>query len=70
MIEDYREANAQVLPSSNSENWPVSLIWDDGRPSIRRPFQFEQFWLDHKFFEDFFSKWWEEMEPPRGTLMY
>ena len=70
MIEDAREANARVLPSIGSYHWPVSLIWDDGRPTIRHPFWFEQFWIEHKGFKELISKWWEEMEPPRGTLMY
>ena len=70
MINGDREATTQVLPYVGSEHSPVSLVWEDGYPPIRFPFRFEQFWVEHKNFKELVEKWWEEMEPIRGTLIY
>ena len=70
MIEGDKEETTQVLPSATSDHWPISLVWDVGGPPIRHPFRFEQFWLEHKDFKDLVGKWWEDMEPIRGTLIY
>ena len=35
-----------------------------------KPFRFEQFWLEHKDFNDLVNQWWQELVPPPRTVMY
>ena len=61
---------AQVFPIVGFDHWLVCLVWDGTGPPIRRPFRFEQFWLEHKDFKSLAHQWWEDMDTPRGTQMY
>ena len=70
MIDGDKETKTKALHSVGSDHWPVSLVWEEGGAPIRNPFLFEQFWFEHKNFKELVEKWWEDMEPIRGTLMY
>ena len=37
---------------------------------MRKPFQFEQFWMEHKDFKYLVQQWWQELVPPSGTTMH
>jgi len=61
---------ASVLPSVGSDHWPISLQWDWSSEALRKPFRFEQFWLEHKDFKDLVGQWWKEASIPEGTNMF
>ena len=60
----------EVLPAVGSDHWAICLRWDWSCSTMRKPFQFEQFWMEHKDFKDLVQQWWEELVPPSGTTMY
>jgi len=62
--------NASVLPSAGSDHWPISIQWEWSSDSLRKPFRFEQFWLEHKDFKDLVTHWWKEAAIPEGTSMF
>ena len=37
---------------------------------LRKPFRFEQLWLEHKDFKDIVNQWWQETVPPTGIVTY
>ena len=49
------EIRVDVLPATGSNHWPVCLNWDCSSSTLRKPFRFEQFWLEHKEFKDLFA---------------
>jgi len=36
----------------------------------KKPFRFEQFWLDHPDFQENIQDWWREVDVPHGSKMY
>ena len=64
------EIMADVLSAACSDHWPISLSWDWTCSTLRKPFRFEQFWIEHKDFKDLVQQWWQELIPPSGTTMY
>ena len=64
------EIMADVLPTACSDHWPISLSWDWTCSTLRKPFRFEQFWMEHKDFKDLVHQWWQELVPPTGTAMF
>ena len=43
---------------------------EGGGTPIRNPFRFEKLWIKDRNFKELVGKWWEEMEPISGNLMY
>lgn len=65
-----RELTTHIFPLAGLDHFAICLQWLRlGAPS-RRPFHFEKLWLGHPYFKDNVQKWWEEIEVPRGTLMF
>ena len=52
------EVSANVLPTTGSDHWLICLQWDWSDHPIRKPFRFEQFWIEHKDFNSMVQKWW------------
>jgi len=59
-----------ILPYSGSDHWPISLQWQRPDNSIKRPFRFEEYWLQHHAFKDFVKSKWSTFYPPEGSKMY
>jgi hypothetical protein len=61
---------ANILPKSGSDHWPVSLWLDTGATPKLKPFRFEKFWLTHPDFHELSTTWWRQAEIAHGTCMY
>jgi hypothetical protein len=69
MLEDpVLEAN--ILPKSGSDHWPVSLWLDIGATPKLKPFHFKKFWFTHPDFQELSQSWWRQDEISHGTSMY
>ena len=55
---------ADVLLAACFDHWPIILSWDWSCPPMGKPFHFEHFWMEHRDFKDFVSKWWQDLVPP------
>ena len=70
ILHDTQEIMTEVLPAAGSDHWPICLRWDWTCSTLRKPFIFEQFWMEHKDFKDLVQQWWQELVPPSSTAMY
>ena len=70
ILHDTGEIMTKVLPVAGSDHWPICLHWDWTCSTLRKPFRFEQFWIEHKDFKDLVQQWWQDLVPPSGTAMY
>jgi hypothetical protein len=61
---------AIILNFSVSDHWPIQLWLDVLATPGKKPFRFEQFWLDHPDFHANIQNWWREAEVPCGSKMY
>jgi hypothetical protein len=61
---------ASILDIPGSDHWPIRLWIDLPTATGRKPFRFEQFWLDHPDFQANIQKWWTEAEITQGSKMY
>jgi exonuclease III len=61
---------ASILDIPGSDHWPIQLWIDFPTATGRRPFRFEQFWLEHPDFQANIHKWWREAEIDQGSKMY
>ena len=52
ILHDMGEIMIEVLPAAGSDHWPICLRWDWTCSTLRKPFRFEQFWMEHKEFKD------------------
>ena len=59
-----------ILNFSGSDHWPLQLWVDVLATPSKKPFRFEQFWLDHPDFRANIQDWWREAEVPCGSKMY
>jgi ribonuclease HI/exonuclease III len=59
-----------ILDLSGSDHWPIQLWVDIQATPGKKPFRFEQFWLDHPDFQQNIQKWWEQAAIPNGSKMY
>ena len=59
-----------ILPYSGSDHWPISLQWQRPGNKIKRPFLFEECWLQHHAFKDFIKTVWSTFCPPEGSKMF
>ena len=69
IVHDTVEIMADMLPAAGNDHWPISLSWDWTCSTLRKPFIFEQFWMEHKNFKDIVHQWWQELVPTTGTAM-
>ena len=53
--------DASVLPTVESDHWPIALSWHSQGTPLHKPFKFEKLWLTHPTFMDSVSSWWEDM---------
>jgi len=51
-----------ILNLSGSDHWPIQLWVDVPATPGKKPFRFEQFWLDHPDFQANIQNWWKEAE--------
>ena len=70
IAKEAREVSASVLSAAGSNHWPICLQWDRSGIHNRKPFKFEQFWLEHKYFKSLVQQWWQKLVPPMGSGMY
>jgi hypothetical protein len=61
---------ANILPKSGSDHWPVQLWIDTIATPKLKPFRFEKFWLTHPDFQELSRIWWTNTEIQQGTKMY
>jgi hypothetical protein len=61
---------ATILPSSGSDHWPISLLWQSTRGPTYRPFRFEKFLLSHPDFVETVKNWWSSMQITCSPKMY
>jgi hypothetical protein len=59
-----------ILNLSGSDHWPIQLWVDVPATPGKKPFRFEQFWLDHPDFRANIQDWWRQAEIPYGSKMY
>jgi exonuclease III len=59
-----------IMNLSGSDHWPIQLWLDVPATTGKKPFRFEQFWLDHPDFQANIQNWWREAEIPHGSKMY
>ena len=52
------DVGASVLTSAGSDHWPINLEWGNTGIFIKRPFRFENFWLQHKDIRELMKEWW------------
>ena len=51
LLESDQALEANILPKSGSDHWPIVLYLDMGIPTRPKPFLFEKFWLTHPKFD-------------------
>ena len=61
---------AVVLATAGSDQWTISLEWEDIGVNPRTPFRFEKLWILQLDFHEKLKEWWESSPPIRGTRMY
>jgi endonuclease/exonuclease/phosphatase family metal-dependent hydrolase len=58
---------ANILPKSGSDHWPVQLWIDTVSTPKFKPFRFENFWLSFPNFQELANTWWEKAEVLHGS---
>eukprot|EP00253_Pinus_taeda_P003053 PITA_03053 len=62
--------SAAILPHTRSDHWPIAIQWQRPGNPTRRPFRFEEFWLNHPSFKDMIKNIWTTFTPPEGSKMF
>jgi exonuclease III len=70
LLMDDTAMESTILNRTGSDHWPIQLWLDVPATPGKKPFRFEQFWLDHPDFQANIQRWWKEAEIPHGTKMY
>jgi exonuclease III len=69
-ILDGTAVETTILNRTGSDHWPIQLWMEVPATPGKKPFRFEQFWLDHPDFQANIQGWWKEAEINHGTKMY
>jgi exonuclease III len=69
-IMDGTAMETTILNRTGSDHWPIQLWMEVPATPGKKPFRFEQFWLDHPDFQANIRGWWKEAEISHGTKMY
>jgi hypothetical protein len=59
-----------ILNLSGSDHWHIKLWVDVPATPGKKPFRFENFWLDHPDFQANIHEWWRQAEVPYGSKMF
>jgi len=59
-----------ILNLLGSNHWPIQLWMDVPSTPGKKPFHFEQFWIDHPNFQANIQDWWRQAEITHGSKMY
>jgi mannosylglycoprotein endo-beta-mannosidase len=70
LLESDQAMEANILPKSGSDHWPIAFCMDLGYHTRPKPFRFEKFWLTHPDFNQLAHTWWAQDEIDHGTHMY
>ena len=64
------ELSVVVLPSGDSNHWPIDLDWESVGVNLGIPFRLEKLWLLQANFPEKLKEWWEEMPPIKESRMH
>jgi exonuclease III len=70
LMMDDTAMESSILNRIGSDHWPIQLWLDVPATPGKKPFHFEQFWLDHPDFQANIQGWWKEAEISYGSKMY
>jgi exonuclease III len=70
LMMDDTTMESTILNLPGSDHWPIQLWVDVPATPGKKPFRFEQFWLDHPDFQANIQDWWRQAEIPHGSKMY
>eukprot|EP00253_Pinus_taeda_P001927 PITA_01927 len=70
IIMDGITVESDILPTTGSDHWPISLTVVVQSTPRNKPFRFEKFWLDHPNFLELVEKWWSEPLEAKGSKMF
>jgi hypothetical protein len=70
LLEGDPAMEANIMPKSGSDHWPIIFCLDPGNIPRPKPFRFEKFWLSHPDFHQLAHTWWIQAEVEHGTHMY
>jgi exonuclease III len=70
LLESDQAMEANIMPKTGSDHWPIAFCLDPGFPPRPKPFRFEKFWLTHPNFHQLAHTWWAQAEIDHGTHMY
>ena len=70
LLERDQAMEANIIPKSGLDHWPIVFCLDPGFPTRPKPFHFEKFWLTHPDFNQLAHNWWSPAEIDHGTHMY
>jgi hypothetical protein len=70
LLESDQAMEANIVPKTGSDHWPIAFCLDLGFPPRPKPFRFEKFWLIHPNFHQLAHTWWVQAEIDHGTHMY
>jgi hypothetical protein len=70
MMMDGTAMESTILNHPGSDHWPIQLWVDVLATPGKKPFRFEQFWLDHPDFKANIQDWWRQAEISQGSKMY
>jgi exonuclease III len=70
LMMDGMAIESSILNRTGSDHWPIQLWLDVPATLGKKPFRFEQFWLDHPDFQANIQGWWKEAEIPHRSKMY
>jgi exonuclease III len=70
LMMDDTALESTILNLPGSDHWPIQLWMDVPATPGKKPFHFEQFWLDHPDFQENIQDWWRQAEITQGSKMY
>jgi hypothetical protein len=70
LLEEDPAIEANILPKTGSDHWPISFLPGHRSNTKIQTFHFEKFWLSHPDFQRLAKSWWAQAEIEHGTCMY